>query len=151
MMFLNLMNFIWNMISLRLFAKGKVTYNDNKSFQLHENDSSIKLFGNENLDYKNINPISLSGNRLIYYLKEILNIKEELKSDIFLVQDLNEKYYYLYLFKESKKYQIMKNETILEMNKGNFVLIDNYNEMKGNNIIFNRITQIKKLNEKFIN
>ena len=136
---------------LRLFAKGKINKNDNKLFKMYENINSNKLFVNENLiDYKNTHPIKLFGIELLNYLKGALNINGKLKSDIFLVKDINENNYYLDLFKESKKYQILKNETNLELNKGDFVLIDNFNEVKKNIIIFNRLTKIKKLNEELL-
>lgn len=118
---------------LRLYAKGIIKKNDNKIFQ----------------KYENINPIKLIGNELLNNLTSIFSIKDKLKSDIFLVEDINEKYYYLYLFKESKKYKIKKNEINLMLNKGNYVLIDNYNEIK-ENIIFNKLTQLKKLNEELL-
>ena len=118
---------------LRLYAKGIIKKNDNKSFQ----------------KYENINPIKLIGTELLNCLKSIFSIKDQLKSDIFLVEDIIEKYYYLYSFKESKKYTMKKNETNLMLNKGNYVLIDNYNEIK-ENIIFNKLTQIKKLNEELL-
>ena len=118
---------------LRLYAKGIIKKNDNKSFQ----------------KYENINPIKLIGTELLNSLTSIFSIKDQLKSDIFLVEDIKLKYYYLYSFKESKNYTIKKNKTNLMLNIGNYVLIDNDNEIK-ENIIFNKLTQIKKLNEELL-
>ena len=143
-------NFKYFLLILRLFAKGTIKKNDKKLFKMNENINSICLLGIEPPKCsKNIIPIKLVGNELRDYLKDIFNIKDKLKSDIFLIEGISEKYYHLHLFKESKNYKIIKSETNIDLNKGNFLLIDNYNEAEGN-IIFNKFTQVKILNEELL-
>jgi len=82
---------------LRLYFKRIIKKNDNKLIQ----------------KYENINPIKLIENEFLTSLASMFSIKDKLKSDIFLVEYINEKYDYFYSFKESKKYKIKKNETNL--------------------------------------
>ena len=108
----------------RLFAKGKILIDSN---ELSNTDvaKSYKLVGNE----------------LINYLKTIFKIDEELKSDLFTVKSV------------TKEFKIVKSEITIELIEGDYILIDYYSNnstKKDNEIKFNPITAIKKLNQELL-
>ena len=120
----------------RLFAKGKILIDSN---ELSNTDvaKSYKLVGNE----------------LINYLKTIFKIDEELKSDLFTVKSITKEYYFLYSFTCLKEFKIVKSEITIELIEGDYILIDYYSNnstKKDNEIKFNPITAIKKLNQELL-
>ena len=120
-------------LQLSLFAKGEIISNKGKIFVNYKSQMNYKLI----------------GNGLIDYLKNILNIQEELKKDIFKIKSQTKDYLYLHSFKESNQFKIEKRHLNLKLIEGDFILIDNFYEFNSN-IYFNKITQIKKLNEELL-
>ena len=102
-----------------------------------------------NLKKKN-NIFDLTKNNIIKTLKEILNIKEELNSKIFIVIDDSLKdYYILKCLDDNTEYYLIKNSQFLEysLNKDDIIYIDNFYGNK-DYINLTLITLIEKLNEE---
>ncbi len=114
----------------------------------------IKIIKSEDIDIINLEKknqiLDLTKNNIIKSLTEIINIKETLKSMIFIViDDSSNDYYVLKCINNNTKYYLIKKTEFLEysFNKSDIIYIFNFYENK-DYIGLTLITLVEKLNDE---
>ena len=115
---------------------------------------TLRLFINAEICLSLINNIvtinndeyNFSYNKINESLKKLCCIQKDLYSNIFKLESFNEEYSYLFCSSDSNKFKI-SNNLIDSSKKDNFFLITNY-VLNNNEILFENITFIQKLNEE---
>ena len=125
-------------------------YDKNLMIKLYLNGEIINNNQNKEEELnKIINVIDLNYTKLFSYLKDLSEIENVLMSSVFLVKDIdaNNDYYKLLNYEDFKEYTIQK-KSIINLNKEQIILINNYQLIKENEILICDLTMFKLLTEE---
>ena len=108
--------------------------------------AEIKKKDSNNLIYKKLDEISFSYFNLTNSLKNICQVKEKYISSIFYIDDAINSNYKIFNFNNLREYTI--SNSIGNYKKGNFILINNFQQSANNEIIISNLTMVKLFNEE---